>query len=391
MVTEVEKIKKHTGRGRPVLLNDLLKQSIILYKSTNPGWSAEKILNSIKINYYNKLRKVHPDWPDAKIREQAAFPGVNRVQRYLKEISPLLNQKSPLQEKWHLGTLNDYPITPEAVKKIFELKARGKDYISIRIARWISRLSVLPLPVDVLYLTAMEYSTAEEIAEISRTELNTATMDLILQEHMTDEDVPNNGSDKPAAIPVKNDVPLLKIEKLPVKNDIPVSKPDTSPAKNDIAPVKPGSDFPKPSVTPVQKESRPEKTDIKPQKKEATPEKPVALPEKSDITPYKNIVPPVKAEPKTAKSDAVPLKNETAPDEAVTDSVKKEVTKENDNKLKTRVEKHADDEKSEAEKPASKEKPDDSFRKYHLPDMRERQDSINEFLKFVQKQKDKEL
>ena len=366
MVTKVEKIKKHAGRGRPVLLNDLLKQAVILYKSTNPEWSAEKILNSIKINHYNKLRKVHPDWPDSKIKEKTAFPGVNRVQRYLKEISPQLDQKSPLQEKWHLGTMNEYPITPEAVKKIFELKARGKDYISIRIARWISRLSVLNLPLDMLYLFAMEYSTAEEIAEISRTELNTANLDKMVLENSIDRKESGNDSQKQARMQVQNNIPPIKNEAPPLKNDIPVAKADTWPLKNDTETGEAKSPLPRAKVTLVKRDVPPVKIDIKPVEKDVAPAKDNIVPEKTDI--------------KTVKQDVAPEKIDRPESEA-----KAPATDE-----KSKVEKPAEDEKPRVEKPADEEKPKDSLKKYYLPDMRKRQASIEAFLKFVEKQKDKE-
>lgn len=320
------------------MLNDVLKQSIILYKSSYPGWSAKKILESIKIHYFNKLRKAHPDWPDSKIRQQTPFPGVNRVQRYLKEIAPLVNQKSPLDEKWHLGTVQEYPISPEAVKKIFELKARGKEYISIRIARWISRFSTLPLPIEILYLSAMEYSTAEEIAEISRTELNTANMDMMLLENIKNQESSGNGSKKSDVIPVRNDVSPIKIEAIPVKSNIAPVKADNVPVKDDIVPV----------VNKV------------------APEKKDALPEKADIGP-------VKSNSVSAEGDTMPDQTDIGQDKKDVDVEKKNVTKP----------------KNEA--PVTDKKPRETLRKWHLPDMRRRQKSIDEFLKFVEKQKDIEL
>jgi hypothetical protein len=324
MVDKVEKIENRSKRGRPVLLNDVLKQTIILYKSSNPGWSAGKILDSIKANYYNKMRQTHPDWPDTKIREQSAFPGVNRIQRYLKEISPLDSQQSALEEKWHLGSTQDYPISPEAVKNIFMLKARGKDYISIRIARWISRLSSLPLPIDVLYLAAMEYSTAEEIAEISRTKLNTLNIDTVLLEHMKNPRTNGNGSKKADDVPVKNDTAPVKTPVTPVKTDVPPLKNDITPLKNDI-----------PSV----------KNDT--------------APVKNDAVPVKNNTEPVKNDAARVKTDAVPVKNDTA-------------------KQKPQVN-------------VPDRKPKETIKNWHLPDMSERQSGINEFLKFVERQKDIEL
>jgi hypothetical protein len=346
MMAKVEKIKTQSKRGRPVLLNDVLKQAIILYKSSNPGWSAKKILDSIKAGYFIKIKRAHPDWPDSKIREQAAFPGVNRIQRYLKEISPLLNQKSPLQEKWHLGTMNDYPVTPEAVKKIFELKARGKDYISIRIARWISRLSALPLPVDILYLSAMEYSTAEEIAEISRTPLNTANMDAMLLENIKNAGVKGNGSKKANEIPVKKSMPPVKAGAMPVKIEV-------APLKKDII--------------PVEADVEPEEDDIGP--------------DEDDITPEENNAAPVKIDAEPDEADVVPGKSEisTEQKEAVSP----------DNKAVKQEKKEAIERKEEERVP--EDKPGETLRKWHLPDMRERQSNINEFLKFVEKHKDIEL
>jgi hypothetical protein len=338
MVDKVEKIKNRSKRGRPVLLNDVLKQTIILYKSSNPDWSAGKILENIKANYHHKLKQTHPDWPDTKIREQSVFPGVNRIQRYLKEISPLDNQQSALDEKWHLGSMQDYPISPEAVKNIFMLKARGKDYISIRIARWISRLSALPLPIDALYLAAMEYSTAEEIAEISRTKLNTSNIDSVLLEHMKNPRANGNGLKKADDIPVRNDI-------APVKNDV-------TPVKNDTAPVK----IP---VTPI-------KTDISPVKTDTAPVKTPVIPVKTPFTTIKTYISPMKNDKAPVKNDIAPVKND-----------------------KTPMKNDAAEKKPQVNVP--ERKPKETIKNWHLPDMSERQSGINEFLKFVERQKDIEL
>jgi hypothetical protein len=83
-----------------------------------------------------------------------------------------LHEAGELDTEWHLGTLSnpEYYLPPEAVAKIIEFKVKargaGEDYITIRVARWMSRLSALPLSVSNLWYFAMNYAIQEELQDL---------------------------------------------------------------------------------------------------------------------------------------------------------------------------------------------------------------------------------
>lgn len=115
-------------------------------------------------------------------REALADELIEKIkQRYPKEVPPKFetvikkisearnHETSPLDQPWSVGTLkdNEYFIEPIAVSKIFQLKMKGLERLSIRTALWISRLSALPLSIDMLYMYAFLYAKDERLSEIS--------------------------------------------------------------------------------------------------------------------------------------------------------------------------------------------------------------------------------
>ncbi|MBI4303098.1 MAG: hypothetical protein HY665_02000 [Chloroflexi bacterium] len=105
-----------------------------------------------------------------------------KYETLIKRISKARNHETgPLEVTWHLGTVVDYPLNPDAIAKIFEWKTESIDgrfrNISIRTAQWISRLASLPLSVDMLYLYALLYSSSEQTSELSHTKFDTTRLD----------------------------------------------------------------------------------------------------------------------------------------------------------------------------------------------------------------------
>lgn len=111
---------------------------------------------------------LRPDWP-----------GVSAVQKELTQIRKRDENRPEhmkgLDKPWSMGALDEYPIPPDAVAKILELKVKNLPYLTIRTARWISRLSSLPLSVDVLYVFAWIAGYNEKTFDLAGLPRNTDT------------------------------------------------------------------------------------------------------------------------------------------------------------------------------------------------------------------------
>lgn len=99
---------------------------------------------------------------------EGANPSLRAYEVTITKLRDVLEATNPLDEEWHIGTLRDYPLPPEAVAKILEYKVKARsagsaDYISVRNALWMARFSQLPLSVDNLWWLGRRYSTKEQL------------------------------------------------------------------------------------------------------------------------------------------------------------------------------------------------------------------------------------
>jgi len=107
-----------------------------------------------------------------------------------KMISTFRNQRNPLDVPWHLGTLQEHHLSEYAVNRIFLLKPFAEhrepvfegglqtwQVITIRDARWIARLSALPMSLEWLWCCAQAYSRQEKIAELAGTLFDSSELD----------------------------------------------------------------------------------------------------------------------------------------------------------------------------------------------------------------------
>lgn len=92
----------------------------------------------------------------------------------VRKISEARNKWRKEDEPWHLGILDDYPISSKAIGQIFELKTQGLQRFSIRDAKWFDRLSSTDLPLQVLRRVAQLMSMKERVSDISRTDFDTS-------------------------------------------------------------------------------------------------------------------------------------------------------------------------------------------------------------------------
>jgi hypothetical protein len=165
-----------------------------------------------------KVHREHPKWKAPMVRNEVDYllhdekptgwPSLSTVQKVLAEVRKNEGQPSPEDKPWHMGMLNEYPMSPEEVSAIFrvwkfcvqiggvpnivarinlayekvmgvklvpkgysqkkvaleklekQLKRTGNQ-LSIRDAKWVARLSHVILDTDYLVVTARVYSDME--------------------------------------------------------------------------------------------------------------------------------------------------------------------------------------------------------------------------------------
>ena len=130
----------------------------------NPKWKAPRIRNEVRF----KLR-------DPKLKKQLKLPPVlppewpslSRVQKKLVEIRKSELEPSDEDKPWTIFTLNDYPISPEALPKVLKQYREVKDFcgLSIREAKWIVRLSSIEPPERWPWLYAL-VASIEQLFEM---------------------------------------------------------------------------------------------------------------------------------------------------------------------------------------------------------------------------------
>jgi len=99
----------------------------------HPKWKAPQIRNTVE----GILRKKNPKLPKG-------WPSLSKVQKILAQVKRHLEEPSREDMLWSLGTLNEYPISPEVIPYVLDVwklrVARGETF-TIREAKWVARLS----------------------------------------------------------------------------------------------------------------------------------------------------------------------------------------------------------------------------------------------------------
>lgn len=136
----------------------------------------------------------HPEWRAKEIQAEVSikdWPSISAVEKMLADIRKKFRETSGQISvddlEWQVSLIPQYPIVPLAVKKVYELKLKGVEWISVRNALWISRLCELPLSIDVLYYYAVIYSLAEQANELTDNVVpDTRDIDALLQSDLND-------------------------------------------------------------------------------------------------------------------------------------------------------------------------------------------------------------
>jgi hypothetical protein len=125
-----------------------------------------------------------------ELNKNSHAPDIRSIQKIVKLAKP---ENNPLDRPWHMGTLKEYPLSPEVVAKIFEIKDTQPPFnmtllqlfssvtfpgiITLRMALWISRLCLLPMSSAWLRLWSKEYSDEERMSELSNVSFDSSDLD----------------------------------------------------------------------------------------------------------------------------------------------------------------------------------------------------------------------
>ena len=162
------------------LVTDAVESLIAGVYNKHPKWKAREIRNEVSLF----LRKDNPKLP-------AKWPSLSSVQKVLAKARKRANELSPEEKPWRLGTLDQYPIPPEAVPSVLKLwKHRlweRKAGFTIREAKWAARLSVLLGDMVDLSFMASLYANTEQAYQLIDRPFNSAVLDKVLMDLVAGE------------------------------------------------------------------------------------------------------------------------------------------------------------------------------------------------------------
>ncbi|MBN2074212.1 MAG: hypothetical protein JW762_01545 [Dehalococcoidales bacterium] len=135
---------------------------------------------------------VHDPENQDKTREQLAVEMSNHIEdvmglraptdeTLIKKISEARNRPASIQDKaWSMATLDDYPIAPDVLPRVFSIWKQLQDrneQLTIRQAKWAARLSGFNEPDDWLIIWVQAYSETEKLHEIIKRDFETFDID----------------------------------------------------------------------------------------------------------------------------------------------------------------------------------------------------------------------
>jgi hypothetical protein len=189
--------------GRPSKIEPL---QVVITKmmARHPSWDDKDIKCKLEEYLLTKIREEHPEYNQTQIQAELAkkLPGDLTIRDFrLATYKP--NQEkveaSGLDNPWHLGTLIDKPLPPEAIPELLALQEWNKkehseimyfrnEAITIRQALWVARiLGILTLlrsdkhrKTDLyrwLWEWSYTYAQYERVCTLSKEIFNTSILD----------------------------------------------------------------------------------------------------------------------------------------------------------------------------------------------------------------------
>ena len=179
---------KNQSRERGPTITPEVEALIASVYRRHPKWKGPQIRNWVIAELHKKspnLRREYPNWPS-----------LSKVQKILAEVRENAAKPNREDEPWSISTLKDFPIPPEALPKILEeykwhkegqvkhcesevlgafLSGKGP-VLTIREAKWISRLSKIKCDTSLPYVIAW----AELLCELTGHQLDFEGLDKLL-------------------------------------------------------------------------------------------------------------------------------------------------------------------------------------------------------------------
>ncbi len=149
----------------------------------HPKWQAKDVHKEVSLI----LRKSNPKLPPG-------WPGLSTVQKVLATVRKNMKETplDPQDKPWSMGTLNEYPIPPDAIPSVLkvwkfreeqtykfnfegvEVPEYDRKSLTIRQAKWVGRLSHVTMPGETGYLStgyltmmATDYAETEQANELA--------------------------------------------------------------------------------------------------------------------------------------------------------------------------------------------------------------------------------
>ncbi len=135
------------GRGNSPNIKNGIRAAILYIKTLHDNWSANRIREYLLINH-SRFNLGKTDIPVTR----SVYNVIERNQSTINDMQDIANSESfkKLESPWHMGTLGDYPLPPEALPYIVGVQewrektlddfGRPRKPLTIRESQWVARL-----------------------------------------------------------------------------------------------------------------------------------------------------------------------------------------------------------------------------------------------------------
>jgi hypothetical protein len=152
-----------------------------------PGVRGPKVSPEVKLMIMNaaltstKKRTELAEELHEKLTSQGIRPPSHEYT--VKLISQYRNDKTSQDRPWSMASLEDFPLSPEAIPavlKVWKFRMEKGSTFTIREAKWAARLSLLGLSIERLSMVAYNYARQERIYELINRPFDSTYLDRAL-------------------------------------------------------------------------------------------------------------------------------------------------------------------------------------------------------------------
>jgi len=136
------------------IVTDAVQAIIASVYQKHPKWKASMVRNEVS----DILRKDNPKLP-------SGWPSLSIVQKVLAPVRKKMKERpvDPQDKPWSMATLDQYPISHEALPAVIEAWKHRAYTLTIREAKWVARFSAIP--EKDLWWEAIQYAGMEYVYE----------------------------------------------------------------------------------------------------------------------------------------------------------------------------------------------------------------------------------